>query len=622
MCGIIGYFGPGEGISITLKNKRVDDATTPDVLCEGLRRLEYRGYDSAGIAVMDHNGIHVVKREGNVKDLEALISQSNLNGKYAVGIAHTRWATHGEPNDTNAHPHSSMDGFIAVVHNGIIENYKTLKNSLQEQGYKFSSDTDSEVIPQLIHLFYKTTNDFELAVQKTLSKLEGAYAFLAIHKDHQQLIGAKQGSPLCFGISDSEYIFGSDESPFIDKTRRVIYLDDKDMLTVDKFGYRIKNFEGLNIQKEISEVPYNIEAIGKAGFEHFMAKEIHEQPETIANAFSSRINHIDSLAIDNLPNLPHNINRIITLACGTSWYAALIGRYIIEKNTGIPVNAEYASEFRYMRPVLFDNDVVIAISQSGQTADTKEALKLAIDSGCYCAGIVNVVGSEIARLAGKGLYLHAGPEIGVASTKAFTSQVIAINLLNLLLNPNSAYRSRVIEEMKSLPDKLRQVIEQTEPLIEEIAQEFKNHSNFLYLGRGINYPVALEGALKLKEISYIHAEGYSAGEMKHGPIALIEENMPSLFILTGDDICYSKTLSNLEEVKARKGRVIALTDNCSKLEHILTDKDYIIPMPRITEELSPVINVVPLQLLAYHMAKERGCEIDKPRNLAKSVTVE
>lgn len=622
MCGIIGYFGSGEGISITLKNKKVNDATTLDVLCEGLRRLEYRGYDSAGIAVMNDHGIHVVKSEGKVKDLETLISQNNPNGKYTLGIAHTRWATHGEPNHTNAHPHLSIDGSIAVVHNGIIENYKTLKNSLQEQGYEFSSNTDSEVIPQLIHLFYKKTNDFELAVQKTLSKLEGAYAFLAIHKDHEKLIGVKQGSPLCFGISDREYIFGSDESPFIDKTRRVIYLDDKDMLTVDKSGYRIKNFEGLNIQKEISEVPYNIEAIGKGGYEHFMAKEIHEQPETVANAFSSRINHIDSLTIDNFPNLPHNINRIIILACGTSGYAALIGRYIIEKNTGIPVNAEYASEFRYMKPALFRNDVVIAISQSGQTADTKGALKLAIDSGCYCAGIVNVVGSEIARLAGKGLYLHAGPEIGVASTKAFTSQVIALNLLNLLLSSNSAYRSRVIEEMKSLPDKLKQTIERTEPVIEEIAQECRNHSNFLYMGRGINYPVALEGALKLKEISYIHAEGYSAGEMKHGPIALIEESMPSLFILSGNGVGYSKTLSNLEEVKARKGRVIALTDNGKNLKHILTDKDYIIPTVETIEELSPVINVVPLQLLAYHVAKERGCEIDKPRNLAKSVTVE
>jgi len=622
MCGIVGYFGLGEGVSITLKNKKVDNATFLDVLCEGLRRLEYRGYDSAGIAVRDHKRIRVVKKKGKVENLEVAIRQSNLNGKYTIGIAHTRWATHGVPNDTNAHPHSSMDGSIAVVHNGIIENYKILKRSLEEQGYKFSSNTDSEVIPQLIHLFYKKTNDFELAVQKTLSKLEGAYAFLAIHRDHEKLIGAKHGSPLCFGISDNEYIFGSDEAPFVDKTRRVIYLDDKDLLIVDKSGYTIRDFEGFNIQKEISEVPYDIEAIGKDGHEHFMIKEIHEQPETIANAFLSRINHIDSLAVDNFPNLPHSINRIISLACGTSWHAALIGRYIMEKNAGIPVNAEYASEFRYMKPALFENDVVIAISQSGQTADTKEALKLAIDSGCYCAGVVNVVGSDIARSAGKGLYLHAGPEIGVASTKAFTSQVIALNLLNLLLNSNRAYRSRVVDEMKSLPDKLQQTIERTEPLIEEIAQEFKNHSNFLYMGRGINYPVALEGALKLKEISYIHAEGYSAGEMKHGPIALIEESMPSLFILTGDGVGYSKTLSNLEEVKARKGRVIALTDNGRNLEHILTDKDYIIPTVETIEELSPVINVVPLQLLAYHIAKERGCEIDKPRNLAKSVTVE
>jgi len=622
MCGIVGYFRQEEGISITLKNGKVDNATVIDVLCEGLRRLEYRGYDSAGVAVRDDKGIRVVKKEGKVEHLEAAIHESNLNGKYTIGVAHTRWATHGVPNDVNAHPHSSMDGSIAVVHNGIIENYKILKNSLEEQGYKFSSNTDSEVIPQLIHFFYKETNDFELAVQKALSKLEGAYAFLAIHKDYDKLIGAKNGSPLCLGIGNNEYIFGSDEAPFIDKTRRVIYLDDKNMLTVEKSAYTVRNFEGFNIEKEISEVPYDLEAIGKNGHEHFMAKEIHEQSETITNAFSSRLNHIDSLAVDNFSNLPHSINRIICVACGTSWHAALIGRYIVEKNTGIPVCAEYASEFRYMKPVLFKNDVVIAISQSGQTADTKEALKLAIDSGCYCAGVVNVVGSEIARLAGKGLYLHAGPEIGVASTKAFTSQVIALNLLNLLLSSNSAYRSRVVDEMKCLPDKLQQTIERTEPLIEEIAQEFKNHSNFLYMGRGINYPVALEGALKLKEISYIHAEGYCAGEMKHGPIALIEENMPSLFILTGNGVGYSKTLSNLEEVKARKGRVISLTDNGKNLKHILTDKDYVIPTVETIDELSPVINVVPLQLLAYHIAKERGCEIDKPRNLAKSVTVE
>jgi len=615
VCGIVGYVGSKNGI---------------EAVFNGLIRLEYRGYDSVGVAFKDKNKIKTVKSHGRIKKNDVVPGMPNLEEKLKedekfkfnsnIVIGHTRWATHGAPSEKNAHPHVSMKGNFAIVHNGIIENYLTLKNELINKGYKFESETDSEVLAHLIEYFYE--NDILSAVKKALTKLEGAYSFLVLSEAEDVIVGAKKGSPLCLGLGEKEFIISSDESPFIDRTKKVIYINDGELILIEKNKYNIINFEGLNVEREIEEVPYDLEAITKGGYDHFMLKEIHEQPTTIKNAFISRIDHLDTMLRDNFPKLPRNINRVIYLACGTSLCAGKVGMYITEKYAKIPSRAEYASEFIYRDPVIFEKDICIALSQSGETADTKEALKIVKEKNAYIAGLVNVVGSQIARIAGKGMYLHAGPEIGVASTKAFTSQVVAINMFNMLLIDDIKYREKLIDELKKLPDLAEQIIRGTEPKIKVIAPEISKFSDFLYLGRDINYPVALEGALKMKEIAYLHAEGYSSGEMKHGPIALIDKNLLTVCILTGEKEIYKKTLNNLLEIKARSGRVFVLTDDVQAIKDHLSDEDYIIEVPKTLPQLSPIINVIPLQLLAYYTAKHLKREIDKPRNLAKSVTVE
>jgi len=622
MCGIIGYIGPDNGIQIVF---------------DGLVRLEYRGYDSVGIGFRDGDHLTIIKSVGRIErslanpDLPSLEDKLKDDGQFKyysnLVIGHTRWATHGEPTERNAHPHLSHTGRFAIVHNGIIENYLTLKDQLLSEGYEFRSDTDSEVIAHLIDYYYDrlagTPDDRLLsAVEHTMSKLEGAYAFLVISSESDVLIGAKRGSPLCAGIGKEEYILSSDEMAFVGRLDKVVHLDDNEIFVGRKTGYKILSLSGKEIIKELSDVSYDIESVSKGGYPHYMLKEIHEQPITIRNCFASRIDHLETLLRDNFPKLPRNINRVIYLGCGTSLYAGMIGSYITEKYTDIPSRAEYASEFIYRDPVLFRNDVVLAISQSGETADTKEALRLAKDKGCYVGGIVNVVGSQIARLAGKGMYLHAGPEIGVASTKAFTSQLTALTLFNMILVDDDEFRLTLTQKIKELPTLVERVLSETEPLIKSLAPEVARYKNFLYLGRGINYPVALEGALKMKEIAYLHAEGYSSGEMKHGPIALVDENLLSVFIITGEQVIYSKTLNNLLEIKARKGRVLVITDNPDEIEKYITEDDLVITVPQTHEVLSPIVNVIPLQLLAYYVANELGREIDKPRNLAKSVTVE
>lgn len=618
MCGIIGYIGKDNGVQLVY---------------EGLIRLEYRGYDSVGIGFKDENGkIHVVKSVGRIErsavapdmpNLESKIRNDDGTFKYSshIVIGHTRWATHGEPSERNAHPHVSTGGRFAIVHNGIVENYQVLKKELVSKGYRFESETDSEVIAHLIDFYYE--GDLLEAVEKAVKKLEGAYAFLVLSETDDTIIGVKCGSPLCLGIGEDELFVASDETPFVGRAKNVVYLDDRELVVMKMHGdYEIKTFEGFDIEKELQPVPYDIEAISKGGYDHYMLKEIHEQPVTIRNAYVSRIDHLDTLLTDNFVGLPRNINRVIYLGCGTSLYAGMVGMYITEKYAAIPSRAEYASEFIYRNPVLFANDVVLAISQSGETADTKEALRIAKEKGAYVAGIVNVVGSQIARLAGKGMYLHAGPEIGVASTKAFTSQVVALNLFNMLLVDDPEYRQRIKSAMKRLPEQVESTIVRTEGLIKSIAPDLAGYKNFLYLGRDINYPVALEGALKMKEIAYLHAEGYSSGEMKHGPIALVDDSLLSVFIITGEETIYKKTLNNLLEIKARKGRVLIITDNPTEVRRYIDEDDIVIPVPKTEPQLSPIINVVPLQLMAYYVARHLGREIDKPRNLAKSVTVE
>ncbi|MBS3170497.1 glutamine--fructose-6-phosphate transaminase (isomerizing) [Candidatus Woesearchaeota archaeon] len=592
MCGITAYFGEKNGIPIVL---------------EGLKRLEYRGYDSAGIAFLNNNTIEIIKTKGKIQELKSLVSDKNSN----IVIGHTRWATHGEPNYINAHPHLSMDKSIAIIHNGIIENHSELKRELKEKyNFKFESDTDSEIIAQLIQYFYQ--GDFEDAFRKMLTKIEGAFGIVAIHKDHKQMICARKGSPLVLGVNSNEIFIGSDPSPFIEHTKDAIYLNEKQMAIIEKNSYKIKDFNGFNTQSEIETIPFGIESIQKQGFEHFMLKEIYEQAETIQNCFRGKVNHIENISIKI-----NNPNRIILIACGTSYYAALVGKYLIEKTSHIPVIVEQASEFRYRQPMLFTSDLIIALSQSGETADTLEAIKLSKKLGCNIAGIVNVTGSSIAKECNQGIYLHAGPEIGVASTKAFTSQIVALNLLNLFLNKNPYYKLEMIEELKKLPDKVKEFLEHQEIL--KIAEEFKDSKYFLFLGRDINYPVALEGALKLKEISYNPAEGHPAGEMKHGPIALIDSTTPVIVILTKDNV-YEKVISNMHEVKARKGKIICICDEINnEIKELST---HIIQVPKTSWEFSPIINAIPIQLFAYYIAKLNNREIDQPRNLAKAVTVE
>ncbi|MCK6462580.1 MAG: glutamine--fructose-6-phosphate transaminase (isomerizing) [Candidatus Pacebacteria bacterium] len=606
MCGIFGYIG----------NKNIIP-----LLVDGLKKLEYRGYDSAGICVSDGKKLTVLKRKGKIEELEKaarfnLASAFSGKTKMNFGIAHTRWATHGEPNETNSHPHLDCKGEIAVVHNGIIENYQTLKVLLQKEGHKFVSRTDSEVVAHLVEKFYD--GDLEKAVAKTLPLLEGAYGLAIVHKNENKIIAARKGSPLVIGAGKGENFVSSDISAMLNRTRKIIYLGENELAVITDKNWTIKNINGKSMDKKIHSINWDLEEIEKGGFKHFMLKEIFQQPEAVNNTLRGRIRKNKIRLTLNIK--PEKIKRIIITSCGTSWHSALIGKFVLERETGIPVEVDYASEFRYRDPIIKKGDLFITISQSGETADTLAALAEAKSKGAETLGIVNVVGSTIARESGLGIYLHAGSEIGVASTKAFSCQIVALFILALYIKQEKkmSLDKKILEELEIIPEKIKEVLSQADE-IKKIARKLKDSKNFIYLGRGVNFPVALEGALKLKEISYIHAEGYPAAEMKHGPIALIDENMPVVFI-SPKDKTYEKILSNMEEIKARKGIIIAITneedDKISKLS------DFIIKVPKSSDNISPIINTIPLQLLAYYIADYKGIDVDKPRNLAKSVTVE
>src|SRR3989338_3791028 len=599
MCGIFGYVGNKDAVHF---------------LIGGLKKLEYRGYDSAGVCVSDGENLVVSKRKGKVAELEKAV-QTNLGGM-RLGIAHTRWATHGEPNEINSHPHLDCRGEIAVVHNGIIENYQALKELLQKEGHKFASQTDSEAIAHLVEKFYD--GDLEKAVAKTLPLLKGAYGLAIIHKKENKIITARYGSPLVIGVGKEEIFVSSDVSALLNHTRQIVYLDENELAVVTGDNYAIKNINGKKLDKKVNKINWDLEEMEKGGFKHFMLKEIFQQPESVGNTLRGRIRK-NKIKL-TLKIKPEKIKRIILTACGTSWHSALMGKFILEQQTGIPAEVDYASEFRYRSPIIRKGDLVVAISQSGETADTLAALGEVKSKGAETLGIVNVVGSTIARAVDSGIYLHAGPEIGVASTKAFTCQIAALLILALYIRQEKKMPldKKLLAELGSLPDKIKEVLSQADK-IKKIAQKFKDSKNFLYLGRGMNFPVALEGALKLKEISYIHAEVYPAAEMKHGPIALVDENMPVVFI-SPKDKTYDKILSNMEEIKARKGIIIAITNEKDKRMERLSD--FIIQVPKISDCLAPIINVIPLQLLAYYIADCKGIDLDKPRNLAKSVTVE
>lgn len=617
MCGIVGYTGFQDAYSIVIN---------------GLRRLEYRGYDSAGIVLeKSDNTFAVQKTKGKVDDLVGISSQ--LEGTAHIGMGHTRWATHGVPSDRNSHPHVSNNGKIAVVHNGIIENYDTIKIMLSDKGFTFQSETDTEVLVNLIQYFMdlNVEMDFPTAVRYALNEVYGAYAITVMHEDYPGvLVVGRLGSPLAIGIGDNEYFIASDASPFVEFTKEAIYLEEGHMATISlENGVDIRTInDNSKIEPEIQELKLSLEQIEKGGFEHFMLKEIFEQPKSIHDTMRGRLlveeGIIKMAGIwDHLERFK-NANRIIIIACGTSWHAGLIGEYLIEEYARIPVEVEYASEFRYRNPIITDKDVVIAISQSGETADTMAALKLAKERGAFIYGICNVVDSSIARITDAGSYTHAGPEIGVASTKAFTAQLTILSLIALKLgkhngNLGNADFMSLIAELDALPKKIEEVLESTHELTQAIAKDFISATNFLYLGRGYNYPAALEGALKLKEISYIHAEGYPAAEMKHGPIALIDENMP-IVIIAPKKGHYDKIVSNVQEIKARKGKVIAVVNKGD--QQVSAMADYVIEIPETSECFSPIVASVPLQLLAYYIAVYRGANVDQPRNLAKSVTVE
>jgi glucosamine--fructose-6-phosphate aminotransferase (isomerizing) len=608
MCGIVGYVGDKKAVPILL---------------EGLRRLEYRGYDSAGIAILEEEGIILEKCAGKVSALENLLKGKSFSS--TNGIAHTRWATHGEPTDLNAHPHLDCKKKIAVVHNGIIENYRSLKEVLSSKGHIFTSDTDTEVLAHLIEEYYE--GDLVEAVRTALTQVEGTYGIAVICKDNpEEIVAARHGSPLVIGRGDGENLVASDCSAIIRHTNQVVYLEDREIAYVTKDGFSISTIDKVEVTPHLQEISWNLDQIEKGGFPHFMLKEIHEQPLTLVNAMRGRLNYEEGISRLNGLNLQyeelHQINRVILTACGTSWHAALIGEYLIEDFASIPVEVEYASEFRYRSPIIQDGSIVFVISQSGETADTLAAMREAKRKGATVLGICNVVGSTIARETEGGVYIHAGPEIGVASTKAFTSQILVLTLISLLLgrmrNLSLEKGREVIEALNKIPEQVESLLK-NDSYIKEIAKEYYKKNNFLYLGRGINYPVALEGALKLKEISYIHAEGYPAAEMKHGPIALIDENMPVVVIAIKDNV-YEKVLSNIEEVKARNGRIIAIATQGD--EEISKRVNHVLYIPQTLEQLTPLLAIIPLQLLAYYMAVLRGCDIDQPRNLAKSVTVE
>jgi glucosamine--fructose-6-phosphate aminotransferase (isomerizing) len=617
MCGIVGYTG-------------FQDAY--DIVINGLRRLEYRGYDSAGIVLEDaDNKFEIEKTKGKVEDLVNISHQ--LKGKAKMGMGHTRWATHGVPSDRNSHPHLSNNGKVAIVHNGIIENYDTIKKMLTEKGFTFKSETDTEVLVNLIQYFMdlNSQTDFPTAARYALNEVYGAYAVTIMHEDYPGvLVVGRLGSPLAIGIGDKEYFIASDASPFVEFTKEAIYLEEGHMATISlEGGVDIRTInENSKIEPEIQQLKMNLEQIEKGGYEHFMLKEIFEQPKSVHDTMRGRL-LVDEGIIKMAGIWDHvekfkNANRIIIIACGTSWHAGLIGEYLIEEYARIPVEVEYASEFRYRNPIITDKDVVIAISQSGETADTMAALKLAKEKGAFIYGICNVVDSSIARITDAGSYTHAGPEIGVASTKAFTAQLTILSLIALKLgkhngNLGNAEFMSLIAELNALPKKIEEVLSTTHELTQSIAKDFVGATNFLYLGRGYNYPAALEGALKLKEISYIHAEGYPAAEMKHGPIALIDENM-LIVIIAPKKGHYDKIVSNVQEIKARRGKIIAVVNKGD--QQVSEMADYVIEIPETSECFSPIIASVPLQLLAYYIAVYRGANVDQPRNLAKSVTVE
>lgn len=622
MCGIVAYLG-----------KKI----AQPILVEGLKRLEYRGYDSAGVAMLGTGAIRIKKTSGRISDLEQILEQPNT--QETLGLGHTRWATHGKPNTTNAHPHLDRTGKIAVVHNGIIENYATLKTWLQNEGTTFASETDTEVIANLIGYFYTKGDDgqerklsagqnkFEWAVQQALHELHGTYGLGIVCLDFpDMLIGAKKGSPLILGVGDNEYILASDAAAIVEHTTQVIYLADNEMVTIGPGGFHTKTIDNVTVTKDLQEIEFSLDQIELGGFRHYMLKEIFEQPKALSTCMGGRLDHQNNqIRLGGIASHLRELvraKRFILTACGTAFHAGLVGEFLFEHLARIPTETEYASEFRYRNPIIEDGTIVISISQSGETADTLAAIEQAKERGAIVLGVVNVVGSSIARATDAGIYLHAGPEIGVASTKAFTAQVAVLTMLAIELGRrrhiSSGQATRYIDELSRIPDKISRILEQSDH-IKEIASANIDKNNWLFLGRGFNYPVALEGALKLKEISYIHAEGLPAAEMKHGPIALIVDGMPAVFIAaTGPQ--YDKIMSNIAEVRARGGKTIIVATEGD--ENIKQYADHLITVPDVPEILQPMLTVVPLQLLAYHAAVLRGHDVDKPRNLAKSVTVE
>ena len=611
MCGIVGYVGPKEAAPILL---------------QGLKGLEYRGYDSAGVALLNGSGVQVVKRSGKLSALVEAVDEADPRG--TCGIAHTRWATHGVPNQPNAHPHTSSDGEIALVHNGIIENAESIRIQLLEAGYSFASETDTEVVVHLIDHLWTDGMPMEDAVSAALRSIDGAYGIAVVSsRDPNKIVVARNGSPLLIGVGkNGEMLAGSDAAAVIALTRQVVYLDDGDYAVLEPEGYRTYKLEGTEVSRSVHQVTWDIEAMEKGGYEHFMLKEIFEQPASLRDVMRGRLleeeGDVRLGGIENHEFDLGRIRRIVTMACGTSWHAGLVGEYMLEEHARIPVDVEYASEFRYRNPVLEEGTLALAISQSGETADTMAALQEAKQRGVQTMGIVNAVGSTIARYTDFGLYLHAGPEIGVASTKAFTSQMVALAMFTLYMGRRrhlSVVQGReFVDALRMLPEQVEQVLDLNDE-IKELAEAYGDARNFLYLGRGYQFPVALEGALKLKEVSYIHAEGYPAAEMKHGPIALIDDDMP-VVVLAPRDPVYQKVVSNIEEMKARHARLIAVvSDDAPELKGKV---DHLIRVPQTIPALLPVLTTVPLQLLAYHMAVLRGADVDQPRNLAKSVTVE
>ena len=613
MCGIVGYIGEKEAGKILVK---------------GLKRLEYRGYDSAGVALLNGK-LSVEKGKGKVANLEKKLAASKLVGK--IGIGHTRWATHGEPNDVNSHPHKSQSGKIAVVHNGIIENYNSLKKKLIERGRTFISETDTEIVAQLLEEIYESSDDltFEQAIQLTLKQINGTYGLAILNSDEpDRVYVARKGSPLLLGIGDGEMFIASDATPIVEYTNKVIYLDDGEMAVVTKDSYQVKTIGDVKLTKEVHELAMDIEEIEKAGYPHFMLKEIFEQPRAIADCLRGRINkETNSIQLGGLVDVVDeltNAKRIVIAACGTSWHSGLVGEYLFEYLAKTPVEVEYASEFRYRDPLIGEGDVLLVISQSGETADTLAALREAKEKGAMVLGVCNVVGSTISRETDAGVFTHAGPEIGVASTKAFTTQVAVLTMMAIMLGQeighiDDAWAAELIAELDRIPEKVDRILKESDESIKDMAKLFTYAPNFLYLGRTYNFPVALEGALKLKEISYIHAEGYPAAEMKHGPIALIDDMMP-VVVIAATDHTNDKMISNIEEVKARKGRIISvMNEENSDVKDL---SEFSVHIPATNDCFTPLLTVIPLQLLSYYVAVNRGCNVDQPRNLAKSVTVE